>query len=96
MHRQVAQETRLTGHGRVNQLGGTFINGRPLPDDVRRQIIEMAIQGIRPCAISRQVRILFESLITLYLHSSLASSVSRMRLQDTLSLLRHRLVQARR
>jgi hypothetical protein len=45
------------GHGRVNQLGGVFINGRPLPDSIRRQIIEMATQGIRPCVISRQVRI---------------------------------------
>ena len=45
----------LAGHGRVNQLGGVFINGRPLPDHVRRQIVEMATQGIRPCAISRQV-----------------------------------------
>jgi hypothetical protein len=45
----------LAGNGRVNQLGGVFINGRPLPDHIRRQIIEMATQGIRPCAISRQV-----------------------------------------
>jgi hypothetical protein len=45
----------LAGHGRVNQLGGVFINGRPLPDHVRREIIEMARKGIRPCIISRQV-----------------------------------------
>jgi hypothetical protein len=45
----------LAGHGRTNQLGGIFINGRPLPDHIRRQIIQMATQGIRPCAISRQV-----------------------------------------
>jgi len=45
----------LAGHGRVNQLGGVFINGRPLPDHVRREIIEMARKGIRPCVISRQV-----------------------------------------
>ena len=45
----------LAGHGRVNQLGGVFINGRPLPDSIRRQIVEMATQGIRPCVISRQV-----------------------------------------
>ncbi len=45
----------VAGHGRVNQLGGVFINGRPLPDHIRRKIIEMSNKGIRPCMISRQV-----------------------------------------
>lgn len=48
----------LAGHGRVNQLGGVFINGRPLPDQIRRSIIEMAKQRIRPCVISREVGML--------------------------------------
>ena len=43
------------GQGRVNQLGGVFINGRPLPNHLRMKIIDMATQGIRPCVISRQV-----------------------------------------
>ncbi len=43
------------GQGRVNQLGGVFINGRPLPNHLRMKIIDMASQGIRPCVISRQV-----------------------------------------
>lgn len=34
-----------------------FINGRPLPNSQRLKIIEMAAQGIRPCNISRQLRI---------------------------------------
>ena len=53
----------VAGHGRVNQLGGVFINGRPLPDHIRRQIIEMSSQGIRPCMISRQVRYLLRKTI---------------------------------
>ena len=55
MYQQAEREAVLAGHGRVNQLGGVFINGRPLPDEVRRQIIDMARQGTRPCVISRQV-----------------------------------------
>ncbi|CAF1108778.1 unnamed protein product [Adineta steineri] len=57
MFHKAEQEALLAGHGRVNQLGGVFINGRPLPDDLRRQIIEMATKGIRPCMISRQLRV---------------------------------------
>uniref|UniRef100_A0A674AN43 Paired box 3a n=1 Tax=Salmo trutta TaxID=8032 RepID=A0A674AN43_SALTR len=45
------------GQGRVNQLGGMFINGRPLPNHIRHKIVEMAHHGIRPCVISRQLRV---------------------------------------
>lgn len=45
------------GQGRVNQLGGVFINGRPLPNQTRLKIVEMAAAGIRPCVISRQLRV---------------------------------------
>ena len=44
------------GQGRVNQLGGVFINGRPLPNHIRVRIVELAQLGIRPCDISRQLR----------------------------------------
>jgi len=47
----------VKGHGGVNQLGGVFVNGRPLPDMVRQRIVEMARQGVRPCDISRQLRV---------------------------------------
>ena len=43
--------------GRVNQLGGVFVNGRPLPLETRQQIVSMASSGIRSCIISRQLRV---------------------------------------
>ena len=41
----------------VNQYGRTFTNGRPLPDDLRVDILQMAIRGIRPCEISRGLQV---------------------------------------
>ena len=43
--------------GSVNQLGGVFTNGKPLPDHIRQDIIRMSLQGIKSCEISRQLKI---------------------------------------
>ncbi|KAL7073108.1 hypothetical protein ACQ4LE_007902, partial [Meloidogyne hapla] len=46
-----------SGHTGVNQLGGVFVNGRPLPDNVRQKIVDYAKEGMRPCDISRQLQV---------------------------------------
>ncbi|XP_060229795.1 paired box protein Pax-4 [Meriones unguiculatus] len=45
------------GISSVNQLGGLFVNGRPLPLDTRQQIVQLAIRGMRPCDISRRLKV---------------------------------------
>ncbi|TKC36809.1 hypothetical protein EI555_015776 [Monodon monoceros] len=45
------------GISSVNQLGGLFVNGRPLPLDTRQQIARLAVSGMRPCDISRSLKV---------------------------------------
>nr|BAA74832.1 unnamed protein product [Halocynthia roretzi] len=56
IYTNVVRSTEQT-FGEVNQLGGIFVNGRPLPNTIRLRIVELAQLGIRPCDISRQLRV---------------------------------------
>ncbi|KAK2517222.1 hypothetical protein Q9233_013250 [Columba guinea] len=48
---------RSRGPSSVNQLGGLFVNGRPLPACKRTRIIEMAARGARTSDISRSLKV---------------------------------------
>ena len=57
MYAYLFSDPQINQYGEVNQLGGVFVNGRPLPNHIRVRIIELAQLGIRPCDISRQLRV---------------------------------------
>lgn len=47
----------FSGRKAVNQLGGTYANGRPLPTMLRQKIVEMAMRGVKPCRISKELQV---------------------------------------
>lgn len=56
-HRRLFDFNFILGHSGINQLGGLFVNGRPLPDSIRTRIVELAYGGMRPCDISRFLQV---------------------------------------
>ena len=47
----------MSVEGRMNQLGGVFVNGRPLPLEMRQKIVELHLAGTRACHISRLLKV---------------------------------------
>ncbi|XP_062569556.1 paired box protein Pax-2-B-like [Saccostrea cucullata] len=38
-------------------MGGSYVNGKALPESVRRQIVEMSLNNVRACDIAKQLKV---------------------------------------
>ena len=47
----------MQNNAKLNQLGGAFVNGRPLSLETREKIVQMSQMGVRACIISRDLRV---------------------------------------
>lgn len=56
-HSSIASTATKPSSSGINQLGGHYANGRPLSEDLRKQIISLAKQNVKPCQISRELKI---------------------------------------
>ncbi|XP_076458345.1 uncharacterized protein LOC143292055 [Babylonia areolata] len=45
------------GSAGVNQLGGKYMNGRPLPEEIRKRMVDLREKGCKPTEISRILRV---------------------------------------
>uniref|UniRef100_A0A7E4VAB0 Paired domain-containing protein n=1 Tax=Panagrellus redivivus TaxID=6233 RepID=A0A7E4VAB0_PANRE len=57
MERNNIVHSSIMGQGKVNQLGGHYINGRPLSTQTREAIVKLYKQGEKPCNISRRLQV---------------------------------------
>uniref|UniRef100_A0A8C3G2A5 Paired domain-containing protein n=1 Tax=Cyclopterus lumpus TaxID=8103 RepID=A0A8C3G2A5_CYCLU len=64
---------RSSGYGGVNQLGGAFINGRPLPNVMRQHRGARATVCARPCEISHHIRVSHGCVIKMTLYNDTGS-----------------------
>merc|ERR1712062_419359 len=49
--------SRINSNAGINQLGGRYVNGRPLSLQIRKEIVRLSKEGVRPCDISRELRV---------------------------------------